>query len=207
MEITFLGTSSMVPTKKRSHNAMFISTREDGILVDCGEGTQRQLKIAGISPTKVTKIMLTHWHGDHVLGLPGLLQTMGASEYTGKLEIYGPHGSRTHFEHMKKAFLFEERMEIEVHELSGSIFYETKEFQFEAKAMEHSVPCIGFSIIEKERRRLRKEILEEKGITSGPHLGKLQDGHDIEWKGKNVKADDLSYLVPQKKITNSGIEC
>jgi ribonuclease Z len=82
MEIVFLGTSSMVPTKDRNQSATFIRYKNEGILVDCGEGTQRQFKIAGIPITKITKILISHWHGDHVLGLPGLIQTLAASEWS-----------------------------------------------------------------------------------------------------------------------------
>ena len=94
MQLTFLGTSSMVPTKERNQIAVFLSYGSDGILFDCGEGTQRQFKIAGISLTKVTKILISHWHGDHVLGLPGLMQTLSSGDYNGTLEIYGPAGTK-----------------------------------------------------------------------------------------------------------------
>ena len=83
VEIIFLGTSAMVPTKERSHSSIFISYKNEGILLDCGEGTQRQLKIADIRPSKITKIFISHWDGDHVLGLPGLLQTLSMSKYEG----------------------------------------------------------------------------------------------------------------------------
>ena len=85
MKLTFLGTSCMVPTKKRNHQALFIEHNEEGLLVDCGEGTQRQLKIAEIKPSKISKIFISHWHGDHVFGLPGLLQTLNANEYYKRL--------------------------------------------------------------------------------------------------------------------------
>ena len=97
MKITFLGTGAMLPTKERNPNAIFISYNSEGILIDCAEGTQKQLRLAGISPTKVTKLLITHWHGDHVLGIPGLIQSLGASNYTKKLEIYGPQGSKNFF--------------------------------------------------------------------------------------------------------------
>ena len=90
IKITFLGTGSMVPTKERNATSLLLSYKSENILVDCGENTQRQLKIAGISPTKLTKILITHWHGDHVLGLPGLFQTLAASNYKKTLKIYGP---------------------------------------------------------------------------------------------------------------------
>ena len=94
MEIFFLGTGCMVPTKDRNTSAILVSYKNDNILIDCGEGTQRQMRTAGIKPTKITKILISHWHGDHVFGLPGLIQTLGASEYSGVLEIYGPKGSK-----------------------------------------------------------------------------------------------------------------
>ena len=76
MEITFLGTGSMLPTKERNGTAVLLTYRDQGILFDCGEGTQRQLRIANIPPTKITKILVSHWHGDHVFGLPGLILTL-----------------------------------------------------------------------------------------------------------------------------------
>jgi ribonuclease Z len=73
MQIVFLGASCAKPTKERNHSAIFISHGSDGILFDCGEGTQRQLSVAGIKHSKISKVFITHWHGDHVLGLPGLI--------------------------------------------------------------------------------------------------------------------------------------
>jgi len=95
MQLTFLGTSAMVPTKERNHSAVLISYSIEGILIDCGEGTQRQMKIAGIKPSKITKILVSHWHGDHVLGIPGLIQTLAKNGYDKVLEIYGPEGTKS----------------------------------------------------------------------------------------------------------------
>ena len=92
MKIKFLGTSSMVPTKDRNHTSILLTYNAENILIDCGEGTQRQLKIANINPCKITKILLTHIHGDHTLGIPGLIQTLGANNYQKTLEIYGQIG-------------------------------------------------------------------------------------------------------------------
>ena len=104
MQITFLGTSCMMPTKDRNPSAVFLQFKSDGILFDCGEGTQRQMKIAGIPLSKVTKICVSHWHGDHILGIPGLIQSLGASNYAKKLEIYGPKGSKNFFINMNSFF-------------------------------------------------------------------------------------------------------
>src|SRR5512133_3063102 len=117
MDVVFLGTSCMVPTKERNHQGIFISYKEEGILADCGEGIQRQFKIADIKPTKISVILISHWHGDHVLGLPGLLQSMNASGYEKKLKIFGPRGTKEQFMHMFKAFSFVINFDHEIIEL------------------------------------------------------------------------------------------
>ena len=119
IELIFLGTSSMVPTKERNHTSILISFKGNNILVDCGEGTQRQLKIAGISIAKINKILITHWHGDHVLGLPGLIQTLATSEEEKVLEIYGPKGTKERFKYMFKAFEFDHnRIKLDIKEVT-----------------------------------------------------------------------------------------
>src|SRR3989344_5903298 len=90
IKITFLGTGNAVPTEKRNHTAILLNYKSENILIDCGEGTQRQFKYAKLSPNKITKLLITHWHGDHVLGIPGLFQTLAMNDYQKTLEVYGP---------------------------------------------------------------------------------------------------------------------
>ena len=92
MEITFLGTSSAVHSYSRSHPSIALKAFGETMLFDCGEGTQRQLIYAKISPMKISKIFITHYHGDHILGIPGLLQSMNFRGRETKLTIYGPRG-------------------------------------------------------------------------------------------------------------------
>ncbi len=200
MEIVFLGTSCMVPTKERNHSSILLSYKAEGLLVDCGEGTQRQLKIAGIKPTKVTKILLSHWHGDHVLGVPGLIQTLGASEYNRTLEVYGPKGTKKHFKAMFEAFVFDRPFEIKVVEVEKGVFFENKDFKLEAWPLKHGITTLGFAFIEKDRRRIDVKAVKKLGIPEGPLLGKLQDGETITFKGKKVKPDDTTTIVDGKKI-------
>ena len=88
INLTFLGTSSMVPTKDRNHSSIYLDYDGEGILFDCGEGTQRQIKSIGLKPSKITKLIISHWHGDHTLGIPGLINTMGNSDYmTGTVAV------------------------------------------------------------------------------------------------------------------------
>ena len=203
MELVFLGTSAMVPTKERNHSALFIKYGKEGILVDCGEGTQRQFKLADESATKITKIIISHWHGDHVLGLPGLLQTLSASEYGTKetpLEIYGPKGTKKHIELMLQAFPFDNKLDIKIKEIKDGVFINTDDFEIEAYELDHSTPCIGFKFREKDKRRIEVAKVKKIGIPDGPLLGKLQQNKAITFNGKKISPKETTYVVPGKII-------
>ena len=199
MQILFLGTSCAKPTKERNHSAVFISHGSDGILMDCGEGTQRQLAIAGIKPTKINKILISHWHGDHVLGLPGLIQTLGLCEYNKTLRIHGPKGTKERFANILKSTIFEERIKIEVEEVEG-MFYNGEKYSLESEYIDHLVPTLGFRFIEKDRRRINLDFIKKAGIPEGPLLGKLQEGKSITWKGKTISPKEATYAVRGKII-------
>ncbi len=200
MELLFLGTSSMVPTAERSQSALLVSLKNYDILIDCGEGTQRQLKMKKCSPTRIRKILISHWHGDHTLGVPGLIQTLGMSHYEGILEIYGPKGTRKHIKALSNAFLFEQRLEIKIKEVSKGKIFEDSDIIINAEALDHGVPCIGFTVKEQDRRRIDVDYVKKLGIPDGPLLGKLQDGKTIEWKGKKVSPKQATYVVQGKKL-------
>jgi ribonuclease Z len=199
MEITFLGTSCMVPTKERNHQGIFCMHNGEGVLVDCGEGIQRQLKIAEIKPSKINAILISHWHGDHVLGLPGLLQTINASDYEKKMLIFGPSGTKNYFEHMFKAFSFNIAFEHEIIELAEEEIM-LKEMKIEIKKLEHGVPMLGFAITEKDKRRIKPIAIKNLGIPEGPLLGELQNNKSITWKGEKISPKDTTYVVKGKKI-------
>src|SRR3989344_1333548 len=203
MELIFLGTSSMVPTKERAHQAMFLTVKNDGILIDCGEGTQRQMKIAGINLVKIDKILISHWHGDHVLGLPGLLQTLSSTsnEYSKTMEIYGPPGLGKKFEMLKTALEFELTFEVKIIEIKAGIIFENREYKIESALLDHSTPSYGFSIIEADHRNIDLAKAKKLGLSPGIELGKLQDGETIEFKGKKITPEDASETTKGKKLT------
>ncbi len=201
IQITFLGTGSMMPTKQRNHSAIMLSYKTENILMDCGEGTQRQMRIAGIKPAKITRLLISHWHGDHVFGIPGLMSSMGADNPEMKLRIYGPVGTKKYLENLWKSFAGKNIIEHEVQEVKKGKIYENDDFILEAQPLKHSTPCIGFSFIEKDRRRIDLAKAKKYGLTEGPILGKLQKGENVLINGKKVKVDDVSYLVPGKKVS------
>jgi ribonuclease Z len=200
MQITFLGTSCAVPTKDRNHTSILLTYRDEGILFDCGENIQRQIKIAGIKPTKITKILISHWHGDHVFGLPGLIYTLGFTEYNKTLKIYGPKGTKKYFKNMIESTSDKPRIKIEIKEIGPGKFFDNKWFKLEAEKLEHRCPTLGFSFIEKDRKRINLNFIKKYKIPEGPLLGKLQEGKDIEYKGKKITAKQATYPVKGKKI-------
>ena len=203
MIMTFLGTSCMVPTKERNVTGIFLKYRNEGILFDCGEGTQRQMNIAGIKRHEVTKILISHWHADHVSGLPGLLQTIGNMVEDARVELYGPKETKERIAHMMKMTVFESKVDLKIKELEpGGLekFFENDDFILEAVKLKHNTPCIGFRFTEKDRRRINMAKAKKLGLREGPLIGKLQQGNSIELKGKKIKSDDVSYIVKGKKI-------
>ena len=201
MEAVFLGTSSMVPTKERNHSAVFLDTSSLPVLFDCGEGTQRQIKIAGIRPTRIRVVLITHWHGDHVLGLPGFLQTLSAMNYEGVLTIVGPRGTARSMDMIYNAFHFHPKMEVRLVESGGGVVYEDMNVVIEALPLRHSVACLGFSFREKDKRNISSEKIKRMGIKPGPILRKLKEGESVTLRGKTISAEDVTYVKRGKKVS------
>ena len=190
----------MIPTKERNHSSILISYKNQGLLVDCGEGTQRQLRIAGIKPSKITKLLITHWHGDHVLGIPGLIQNLAAHNYKQTLEIYGPKGSKKYLKNLLSGIVMQEKIKCEIKELSSGIFYK-KDFVLETTPLDHITPCLAYSFKEMDRRKINLNYLKKFNLAQHPLLGDLQKGKNIVYKGKKISAQKATTLIPGKKIT------
>jgi len=198
-KITFLGTGSATPTAKRNHTGIYLQSGKENILIDCGEGIQRQFRKAKLNPGKLTRILITHWHGDHTLGIVGLLETLAMAEYSKTLKIYGPKGTK------EKIKLFETiygnfKINLEVYEVSGK-FIDEKEFFIESSKMVHGIPSNAYSFVIKDKVRLNKAKIKKLKIPNSPLLGKLQNGKDITYLGKKIKSKDISYVQKGKKIS------
>ncbi|MFH1290708.1 MAG: ribonuclease Z [Nanoarchaeota archaeon] len=198
LTITFLGTANAVPTAKRSHTAILLTYKNENILIDCGEGTQRQFKIAKLSPSKLTKLLITHWHGDHVLGIPGLFQTLAMNDYQKTLEVYGPRNTERFLSSLNQ--LFRLKIKTRVKEVFSN-FYENDDFSLHAESMKHDTPCLAYSFVIKDKHRLDKKKLEKLKLPHSPLLKKLQQGEDISFKGRKIKSSQVSYLEKGRKIT------
>ena len=200
IKITFLGTSDSVPSASRNHPAMFLTYNGENILFDCGEGTQRQIRKAKLNPCKITRILITHWHADHILGLPGLLKTLALSGYKKTLYIYGPKGTKLLIKNLLKLFAVREEYPIKIEEVNGK-FFETSDFYLAAEKMTHSVACNAYSFVKKGNLRIDKKKLQKLKIPSGPHLQRLKQGKSISYKGKKYSSKLLTYSEGEKKIS------
>ena len=186
IKLTFLGTSDQIPSAKRNHPGILLTRGGENILIDCGEGTQRQFRKAGLNPGKVNRILITHFHGDHVYGLPGLISTFHHSGYNKTLYIYGPKGTKNFLRSFLGLAKVERNFEIKIEEVSGK-FLDTKEFYIEATSMKHGIPTNAYNFVEKGKIRIDKNKLKKLKIKQGPHLAKLQQGKDLVYNDKKFK--------------------
>ncbi len=205
MEITFLGTSSAVPTKHRNHTAITLKAFGEVILFDCGEGTQRQLIDAKISPMKIDKIFITHYHGDHILGLAGLIQSMSFRGRKKDLDIYGPKGLKNLINAITHTGFFQINFNINIQEINDGIIEDNNQYIIEAVKTEHNITNMSYSIRQKKKPKFLREKAIELGVPVGPLFGKLQNGESIEVNGKIIKPEQvLGEKRIGKKITYSG---
>jgi len=201
VKLTFLGTGCMVPTADRNQSGYFLRYKSEGILFDCGEGMQRQFKIAKEKPSKVTKILISHWHGDHVLGIPGFLEALSWANYNGVLEVYGPKGTRKKVEQLKDVFKSHIDLSMEVKDIKEGKFFENDDFYIEAYSLKHSVECLGYRFVEKSKLKFNMSKLKKLGLSEGKELGELQKGNKITFEGKTIKPEDVTFEVKGKVVS------
>jgi|TARA_Y100000310_G_scaffold12797_1_gene13182 ribonuclease Z len=202
IKIIFLGTSYAIPSSERNHTSVLLNYKGENILVDCGEGTQRQFRKAKLNPCKLTRILITHWHGDHVLGIPGILQTLSLNGYNKTLFIYGPKGTKYLMKQLVDIFNFKLNYKIKIEEISGKKrFFETDDFCIESESMTHGVLCNAYSFIKKGRIRIDKNKLKKNKLPQGAFLKKLKEGKNIVYEGKKYLAKNLTFKEQDKKIS------
>ena len=199
IDLIFLGTGQAVPTARRNHTSILLRYGAENILVDCGEGTQRQFRQAKLNPCSLTKILITHWHGDHILGIPGLLQTLALNGYNKELEIFGPPGTKKYLDMILGMFIFEGKIKLKVYELEKEgAFYEGA-FFLEAYRVRHGTPCLAYVFREKDKRRMETAKLKKLKI-EGKNIGILQKGMELKINNVTIKPEDVSYIQKGKKI-------
>jgi ribonuclease Z len=201
ISVTFLGTGSAVPTARRNHPSILLQYKSENILIDCGEGTQRQFRKARLNPCRITKILISHWHGDHVFGLPGILNTLRLNGYNRQLEIYGPVGSKEWVrKYLDLVGRRGEDLDIVVKEVRSGIIFEDEDFMIGCAEMDHDCPAVAYSFVVKERVRLDKEKLEKMNLPNSPLIGELVKGKIVEIGGKKIDGKKLMYKEDSRKV-------
>jgi len=208
LHVVFLGTAGSVPTPKRALPAIAIQRKDELVLFDCGEGTQRQMIQAKVGFHRKTKVFITHMHGDHVLGLPGLFQTMSLLDRKRKLEVYGPVGIRAFVEAIRNAIQFVLTFPIEITEIEDSgVVCEEKEYEVHAVSVDHVVPSLAYALVEKPRPgRFNPKLAKALGVPEGPLWSRLQHGSPVKLpNGRVIKPQEV-VGVPRlgRKIVYSG---
>lgn len=205
MEITFLGTSSAVHSFERNHPSIVLKAFGEVMIFDCGEGTQRQIIYGKVSPMKISKIFITHYHGDHILGLPGLLQSMNFRGRETELTIYGPEGLENLREAIFSLGYCKIDFPIEFVEIGSETVIENEEYIIKSQEVNHNVPSLAYSVEEKKKPRFLRQKAIELGVPVGPDFGRLHNGEDVEVNGKIIKPEQV-LGEPRKgvKITYSG---
>jgi ribonuclease Z len=191
MRLTFLGTAGSWPTKERSASAIALDTERELVLFDCGEGTQRQFFQSSASFMRVRRVFITHFHGDHFLGLPGLIQSMSLNHRTEPLDLYGPPDAKEVFDQVLKLGYFTLRFPITVHALSPGHSVELDGYTVRTAAAAHPVPTLAYRLEEGPKRgRFDGALARSLGIR-GSDFGRLEAGESVVVGDRTVRPEDV----------------
>jgi ribonuclease Z len=200
-DLVILGTSSQQPTRHRNHSAYLFRWNNEGLLFDPGEGTQRQFIFADIAPPVVTRIFVSHFHGDHCLGLGSILMRLNLDKVTHHIHCYYPASGKKYFDRLRYGTIYHETIQVIEHpvEFSG-IVHADDNFQIEAIFLEHGVENIGWRVTERDSRKFDRKKLEEFGVV-GPLVTKLEQEKKLEINSKVVTLDDVSTIRKGESIS------
>jgi len=194
LKIIFLGTGAATPTIERGLPALVIQKENQNILCDCGEGTQLQLQRAGVSPAKISAVLISHIHGDHVLGLPGFINTQQLMGRRNPLSIYGPPGLQAFLDCAANISKYKPEFPLQVVELAprSNAMFSVAGFSIVARNLDHSTPCLGYRVEEPPKPGpFNAAKAEAMGIPEGPLRAALQRGESIALNGRTVSSSEI----------------
>lgn len=191
-ELVVLGTASQVPTRHRNHNGYLLRWDGEGILFDPGEGTQRQFLFAGVSVSSVTRICVTHFHGDHCLGLPGVIQRLALDQAQHAVDVYFPASGTAYFERLRNASVHDEPAVLRAHPVAGDgVVAEAPPFRIVARRLAHHPETFGWRIEEPGGTRMLPDRLAAAGV-HGPDVGRLLELGRLRVGERTVTVDEVS---------------
>lgn len=205
-ELVVLGTASQVPTRHRNHNGYLLRWDGAGILFDPGEGTQRQLLLAGVPVSAVTCICITHFHGDHCLGLPGVVQRMALDGVTRPVTVAFPAAGAAYFDRLHHASVFEDRLDLRPLPVApppdGTPVPVLRDpgasLTLWAASLAHGTPTVGWRVEEDAGRTMLPDRLAAAGVI-GPAVGRLQREGAVEVAGRLVRLEEVSTARPGQR--------
>ncbi|MFE7772794.1 ribonuclease Z [Streptomyces sp. NPDC057445] len=189
-ELVVLGTASQVPTRHRNHNGYLLRWDGEGILFDPGEGTQRQMLRAGVAAHDINRICVTHFHGDHSLGLAGVIQRINLDQVPHPVTAHYPASGQRFFDRLRYATAYRESVELNERAIAdGGVLATTPSYTLEARRLSHPVESFGYRLTEPDGRRMLPERLAAHGI-KGPDVGRVQRGEAVG----GVTLEDVSEM-------------
>jgi len=186
-----LGTASQAPTRHRNHNGYLLRWDGEGVLFDPGEGTQRQFTMAGVSAATVTRICITHFHGDHCLGLPGMIMRLALDGGRLPVPVHYPAGGDAHFQRLRLASVGQERVPVTSYPTVGRSIVAAGPFALRSMPLRHRVDTLGWRVDEPDGRRMLPERLAALGV-AGPDIGELQRAGTVSVGGRTVALEEVS---------------
>jgi len=191
-ELVVLGTSSQAPTRTRNHNGYFLRWDALGLLFDPGEGTQRQMLLAGVPSSAVDRICLSHFHGDHCLGLPGVVQRLSLDRVAHPVHAHYPASGQEFFDRLRHASVFHEVADLRPAPVAEDGPVATGRFgTLEARRLSHPVESFGYRLVEPDGRRMLPDRLAALGL-AGPDVGRLQAAGSLAVGGRTVRLEEVS---------------
>jgi ribonuclease Z len=193
-ELLVLGTASQVPTKSRNHNGYLVRWDGLGLLFDPGEGTQRQMQLAEVPASSITDLFVTHFHGDHCLGVPGVVQRLSLDGVPHPVRAHYPASGQQFFDRLRYASVFHETADVVEQPVeSGGVIARGDVGELTALPLDHPVDCVGYRLVEPDGRRMLPALLAERGIR-GPDVGRLQREGAIDVLGHRVVLEEVSEV-------------
>jgi ribonuclease Z len=193
-DIIILGCSSQQPTRFRNHGAYLFRWNDEGLLFDPGEGTQRQLIFANVAPPVISRIFISHFHGDHCLGLGSMLMRLNLDKVTHPIHCYYPASGKKYFDRLRYGTSYHETITVVEHPVSkAGLVEDDGKFRIEATFLEHGIDNIGWRITEPATRKFDQEKLDSYGI-QGPSVKELIAKGKLLIDGKDIHLDDVSRI-------------
>lgn len=204
IDLHTLGTSSAVPTSRRSLAANLLNFEGERILFDCGEGTQRQVMRLQAGLMDIEKVFITHWHADHFSGLLGLIQTMSLEGRDRPLYIYGPDRTGEFTNRLLTTGYFDRGYQVVAEDLDLDEVVDGDGYEIRPFRAHHGIPAYGYVFEEDEELKVSRSKMEEHGLESGPEIGRIKQGERVEIDGTTYGPEDLCETVPGRKIVYTG---